>query len=101
MQCSDVQDGTGCYRCQPIANLTASYTPTFTSGTCCVTAENSGPLISTISTTTDFTTVIINVVLCQQRSYARGESGGRKMDSEEFIDYFMEPFLNEKAGTED
>ena len=46
----------------------------------------------------DFTTVIINVVLCQQRSYARGEydkwTGGRKMDSEEFIDYFMEPFLS-------
>ena len=46
----------------------------------------------------DFTTVVINVVLSQERSHARGEhdewTGGRKMESEEFVDYFMEPFIS-------
>ena len=46
----------------------------------------------------DFTTVIINVVLSQQNSHARGAhdewTGGRKMDSEEFVGYFMEPFMS-------
>lgn len=45
----------------------------------------------------DFTTVIINVVICQAHSYQRGEydewTGGQKMDSAEFLDYFMGPFL--------
>ncbi len=46
----------------------------------------------------DFTCVIINVVLSQQRSHALGKhnewTGGRKMDSEEFVGYFMEPFMS-------
>ena len=46
----------------------------------------------------DFTTVIINVVICQARHYQRGEydhwTGGRKMDSPEFLDYFMDLFLS-------
>ncbi len=46
----------------------------------------------------DFTTVIINAVICQSHSYKRAEydewTGGRKMDSAAFLDYFMEPFLS-------
>ena len=46
----------------------------------------------------DFTTVIINVVICQARSRERGQydewTGGREMDSAEFLDYFMDPFVS-------
>ena len=46
----------------------------------------------------DFTTVIINAVICQSNSYERAEydewTGGQKMDSAAFLDYFMEPFLS-------
>ena len=46
----------------------------------------------------DFTTVVINVVLSQQHSHARGNydewTGGRQMNSEEFVAYFMEPFMS-------
>ena len=46
----------------------------------------------------DFTTVVINVVISQERSHALGRhdewTGGRKMDSEEFVSYFMEPFMS-------
>ena len=46
----------------------------------------------------DFTTVVINAVISQRRSYQRGRydewTGGRKMDSAEFLDYFMASFLS-------
>ena len=42
--------------------------------------------------------MIINVVLSQQHSHALGKhdewTGGREMDSEEFVSYFMEPFMS-------
>ena len=45
----------------------------------------------------DFTTVIINVAICQARSYELGDfdhwTGGREMTSPEFVGYFLEPFL--------
>ncbi len=46
----------------------------------------------------DFTTVVINVVVSQAHHYQRGEydhwAGGQKMDSEAFLDYFMDPFIS-------
>ena len=46
----------------------------------------------------DFTTVIINAVICQAQSNRLGRhdewTGGRKMDSAEFLGYFMDPFLS-------
>ena len=46
----------------------------------------------------DFTTVVINVVVSQAYHYRRGEydywTGGRKMDSEAFLDYFMDAFIS-------
>ena len=46
----------------------------------------------------DFTTVVINVALSQEHSHTLGRydewTGGRKMDSEEFVGYFMEPFMS-------
>ena len=45
----------------------------------------------------DFTTVIVNVVNCQQHHYGRGEydhwTAGTPMTSEEFLDYFFTPFI--------
>ena len=45
----------------------------------------------------DFTTVIINAVICQAHRFQEGDydswTGGRGMDSAEFLDYFMVPFL--------
>ena len=45
----------------------------------------------------DFTTVIINVVNCQQHHYRRGEydhwAGGAPMDDHAFLDYFFTPFI--------
>lgn len=45
----------------------------------------------------DFTTVVINVVIGQAYSRERGRydewTGGRKMDSAEFLDHFMDSFL--------
>ena len=45
----------------------------------------------------DFTTVIINVVACQQYHYKRGEfdywTAGKPMDASEFLDYFFTPFI--------
>lgn len=45
----------------------------------------------------DFTTVIINVVTCQQYHYARREydywTQGKPMDAPTFLDYFMTPFI--------
>ena len=46
----------------------------------------------------DFTTVIINAVICQRRCFEQGDydswTGGRRMDSQQFIEYFMDPFLS-------
>ena len=46
----------------------------------------------------DFTTVVINAVISQRRSYERGRydewTGGRRMDSAEFLDYFMGAFVS-------
>ena len=45
----------------------------------------------------DFTTVIINVVNCQQHHYQRGEydywTAGMPMTDTEFLDYFFAPFI--------
>ena len=45
----------------------------------------------------DFTTVIINVVNCQQHHYKRGEydywTAGMPMTDAEFLDYFFAPFI--------
>ena len=45
----------------------------------------------------DFTTVVINAVNCQQYHYKRGEydywSGGKPMDAAAFLDYFFTPFI--------
>ena len=45
----------------------------------------------------DFTTVIINVVNCQQHHYQRGEydhwTAGKPMDADAFLDYFFTPFI--------
>ena len=46
----------------------------------------------------DFTTVIINAVICQAHCFQEGDydswTGGSRMDSAEFLDYFMDPFLS-------
>ena len=45
----------------------------------------------------DFTTVIVNVVNCQQYHYGRGEydhwTAGTPMTATEFLDYFFTPFI--------
>ena len=45
----------------------------------------------------DFTTVVINAVVCQQYHYGRGEyeywSGGTPMDADAFLEYFFTPFI--------
>ena len=45
----------------------------------------------------DFTTVLVNVVNCQQHHYGRGEydywTAGIPMDADEFLDYFFTPFI--------
>ncbi len=45
----------------------------------------------------DFTTVVVNVVVCQQHHYGRGEyeywSGGKPQTAEVFLDYFFTPFI--------
>ncbi len=45
----------------------------------------------------DFTTIIINVVCCQQHHYKRGEydywTAGKPMSASNFLDYFMTPFM--------
>ena len=45
----------------------------------------------------DFTTIIINAVICQSRSSQLRKyghwTGGRRMDSVEFLDHFMEPLM--------
>ncbi|MYC08480.1 MAG: phosphotransferase [Chloroflexi bacterium] len=45
----------------------------------------------------DFTTVVVNVVHCQQHHYARGEydrwTAGTPMKAAEFLDYFFAPFI--------
>ena len=46
----------------------------------------------------DFTTVIINAVVCQERCFQEGDydswTSGRGMDSAKFLDYFMAPFIS-------
>lgn len=46
----------------------------------------------------DFTTVVINAVVCQERRFQEGDydswTGGRRMDSAEFLDYFMDAFMS-------
>ncbi len=45
----------------------------------------------------DFSTVLQNVILAQARHYERGEyeywTGGKKMDGQPFLAYFVEPFM--------
>ena len=45
----------------------------------------------------DFTTIIINALSCQQHHYKRGEydhwTAGKPMDAAAFLDYFMTPFM--------
>ena len=53
----------------------------------------------------DFTTVIINVVISQARCFQRHDydswTGGRKMDSHRFLRYFMDPFTSGYRGEND
>ena len=50
----------------------------------------------------DFTTVIINAVICQGRCFREGDydswTGGRKMGSQQFLDYFLGPFISGYRG---
>ena len=45
----------------------------------------------------DFTTVIVNVINCQQHHYRRGEydhwTAGKPMTAHQFLDYFFTPFI--------
>lgn len=45
----------------------------------------------------DFTTIIINALTCQQHHYHRGEydhwTSGKPMNAHTFLDYFMTPFM--------